>query len=134
MDHRIAKFIKRGKDMATGANTISIPPSVRMHRIMDQIERIQKLGYLSDEDKNFGLDALWKYYHKVQKTISDKYYTGDESWNNAKKGNDGSPEVGIWSHKNNHEVDFQTYGDTFEDLIDSTLMPDGRTKPKTSEY
>ena len=134
IDHRVEKFVKRGRDMVHSANAVSMPPSARMETILKQIDRLQKLAYLPQKDRDIGLKQLWAYYKNVQDFIDHKSYTQDESWGNAKKGHSDSPEPGVWSTKNNQEVDFQTYGDVFEDLIDATIMPDGRTKVKTSEY
>jgi hypothetical protein len=132
MDDKVKQFVKRGKDIISGVNKISVPPSVQLDRIMNQVERIQKLAYVSQADKDAGTSLLWNYYNKVQDKILDKRYTQDETWQNAKHGNINSPVPGAYSPRNNHEVDFSTYGDAFEGVIDSSLMPDGRTKIKNS--
>ncbi len=132
MHRAIKRFVKRGKDITSGTNRISVPPAVQLDRIMNQVERIQKLEYVTEVEKNEGIKLLWEMYNKVQLKLLDKRYTDDETWGNAKHGNDNSPAPGVWSAKNNQEVDFSTYGDSFEALIDSTLMPDNRTKIKNS--
>ena len=132
MHRAIKRFVKRGKDITSGVNKISVPPALQLDRIMNQVERIQKLEYVTEVEKNEGIRLLWEMYNKVQLKLLDKRYTDDETWGNAKHGNDNSPAPGVWSAKNNKEVDFSTYGDSFEALIDSTLMPDNRTKVKNS--
>ena len=44
MDDKVRKFVKRGKDITSGVNKISVPPSVQLDRIMNQVERIQKFA------------------------------------------------------------------------------------------
>lgn len=132
MDDKVRKFVKRGKDITSGVNKVSVPPSVQLDRIMNQVERIQKLAYVSQSDKDKGIALLWSYYNKVQDKLLDKRYTQDETWQNAKHGNTGDPVPGAYSSRNNHEVDFSTYGDAFEGVIDSAQMPDSRTKIKNS--
>lgn len=132
MDDKVRKFVKRGKDITSGVNKISVPPSVQLDRIMNQVERIQKLAYVPQADKDEGISMLWSFYNKVQDKLLDRRYTQDETWQNAKHGNKGDPVPGAYSPRNNHEVDFSTYGDAFEGVIDSALMPDGRTKIKNS--
>jgi hypothetical protein len=132
MHRAIKRFVKRGKDITSGVNKISVPPAVQLDRIMNQVERIQKLEYVTEVEKNEGIRLLWAMYNKVQLKLLDKRYTADETWGNAKHGNANSPVPGQYSPKNNEEVDFSTYGDSFEGVIDSTLMPDARTKIKNS--
>lgn len=129
MDNKITKFVNRAKMYAGSKATGNMPPAQQMEYLMDCAERIQKLAYVSEFEKQAGLDIIWNLYGKVQEVVAKKHYTEDESWGNAKfkKG------VG-WSRANNDEVDFSTHGDNFESLIDSTLVPDGRTKVKQSEY
>ena len=129
MDDKITKFINRAKTYVGGKATGNMPPAQQMTYLMDCIERIQKLAFVSDSDRKHGLDTVWSLYSKVQNIVDGKHYTDDESWGNAKFKNG----VG-WSRDNNDEVNFSTHGDNFEDLIDSTLVPDGRTKVKQSEY
>ncbi len=129
MDDKITKFVNRAKMYVGGKATGNMPPAQQMEYLMDCVDRIQKLAFVSDADRQYGLETVWGMYAKVQKLVDSKHYTEDESWGNAKfkKG------IG-WSRANNEEVDFSTHGDNFEDLIDSTLVPDGRTKVKQSEY
>lgn len=132
MHRAIKRFVKRGKDITSGVNKVSVPPAVQLDRIMNQVERIQKLEYVTEVEKNAGIKLLWEMYNKVQLKLLDKRYTADETWGNAKHGNKNSPVPGQYHSRNNEEVDFSTYGDIFEDLIDSTLMPDASTKVRGS--
>ena len=124
MNHTIEKFVKTAGMYVGKKATGKMPPAVQLDRILDKIERITKLAYVTDAEKKEGLDILWDMYAKVQKTIAKSKYTEDESWGNAKK----DQETGWWGREFNTEVNHSTYGEAFTDVIDSAQMPSPTTK------
>ena len=100
---------------------VNMPPNQILTYLMDQAERITKLAYVSQVEKDEGLDIIWKLYEKVQKKVLNT--TEDESWGNAK-----SNGKGVWSRLNNQEVDAISFGNEFEAIIDSAQVPNPTTK------
>ena len=94
MDHMVQKFVTTAKNVTSYKNMVNMPPNQILTYLMDQAERITKLAYVSQADKDEGLDIIWKLYEKVQKKVLNS--TEDESWGNAK-----SNGKGVWSRLNN---------------------------------
>ena len=126
MNEKIQKFVNTAGMYVGKKARGKIPPAVQLDRILNQIERITKLAYVSELEKQEGLNILWGMYTKVQSTIDKSNYTEDESWGNAKKDQD----TGWWGREFNTEVNYSTFGDSFEEVIDASLVDDARTKPK----
>ena len=125
MNEKVQKFVKTA-GMYVGKKAIGkMPPAVQLDRILNQIERITKLAYVTEAEKQEGLVILWDMYSKVQKYIDSNKYTGDESWGNAS----ADQETGWWGSEFNTEVNYTSYGDAFDDVIDASLVDDARVKP-----
>jgi hypothetical protein len=122
MNHTIEKFVSQAKSYANHKSMHKMPPHMQLQYIMDKAERINKLAYVTDAEKQEGLDIIWALYSKVQKIIMKKGYTGDESWHNAKS--NGKE----WNADHNSDINFSTYGDAFTDIIDSAQMPNPTKK------
>lgn len=126
MNEKVQKFVNTA-GMYVGKKAIGkVPPAVQLDRILNQIERITKLAYVTDSEKQEGLDILWEMYAKVQRFIDNSKYTEDESWGNAA----ADQKTGWWGREFNTEINYTTHGDSFDDIIDSSLVDDSRTKPK----
>ena len=123
MNEKVQKFVTQAKSYANKQSMHKMPPNMQLKYITDKAERITKLAYITEAEKQEGLDVIWKLYEKVQKLIMKRSYTGDESWHNAKS--NGKE----WSADHNHDVNFSTYGDAFDDVIDASLVDDARVKP-----
>ncbi len=109
MNEKIQKFVNTAGMYVGKKARGKIPPAVQLDRILNQIERITKLAYVSELEKQEGLNILWGMYTKVQSTIDKSNYTEDESWGNAKV------LEGTKDKFTNEPISY--YGDAFESKI-----------------
>ena len=124
---KLVKFVKTAKSYMSNKSVKNIPESKRFEYIMNVAERIQKLAYVNEAEKEEALETVWGFYEKALKAFAtkSKYSTTavDETWGGAARGTgDLSNSYTIANSTGGYTVN--SYGNELEDVVGAEMYGD----------
>lgn len=126
-DAKLIKFMKTARSYLSTKNMKNMPESKIFDNILNMAERIQKLAYVNEDERNEALEAIWSYYEKVLNSYNKKVKYSktavDETWAGAERST--SPNENSYKIANStggYEVSY--FGNELEDVVGAEMYGD----------